>query len=791
MKPISKKLTAFILISTLFLGLFLVSNIVKGQAFPSAPPSPGEIRDIPKNIGDQEISETLENQNRASEDQDCNLACQIASGILKKVGNLFLTAAKYLLGKTATLFNYAIDSSAEILESSVVHDGWAITRDIVNMFFILGLVVIAFATILRMETYGMKALLPKIVIIALSINFSFLVCGIIIDATHITTDFFVNGIRNLSESKDIGVIIYDEALRIRTSAPEESIPEFQKQSPLFAIVSIFYVAFTVGLVALILLIGTILLIIRAAALSVLLILVPFAWFFSIFPALKGMSSKWWNNFLKYAFFAPIFVFFLYLAIKLAMALHLPKNPYLENASDGFKLFMAQTFEYAIVIIILFGAPIVAMSMGIYGSQAIMGAAKGAFKGTVRGVGRGLRMAALAPPGWMRKVPGLKQLAAVTRKVAPYTVPEFWKKALEARKIERLRKAGVGRAIGNMQDLTNRVYSLFTEKTHHAERAGQFEVEEEKKDLILETKRNSGRLTHAYEDARKKKQKSRMKAALELLVEQKDHNDLMLFSDQFDEMRYSDKAGDDIHGQPLAGRRINPTGKEKDRKYSNVAFKDAIYQQFKEAGASEKETNYLMAGLSEVGLRSGAYGLFGMTKGDSKGNLVRTSDQEQGEIAAAKYNAVTLRDKSRHEHATTFVKQTWDKEREQYGYGGIDEIGQYILQTPSKGDISSKRFYEMREDTTRLTGEAYDDVVEVSKKWDAAGAASAVGITKVANVYTREGRKAAEKAAAAITGIKQEVKKEVKKAAEEVRKTTKEEAEKTLKKEFKKLKERET
>jgi len=51
---------------------------------------------------------------------------------------------------------------------SIVTIGWTITRDLANYCFLfLILLVIAIATILRVETYGMKALLPKLIIAAL------------------------------------------------------------------------------------------------------------------------------------------------------------------------------------------------------------------------------------------------------------------------------------------------------------------------------------------------------------------------------------------------------------------------------------------------------------------------------------------------------------------------------------------------------------------------------------------------------------------------------------------------
>jgi hypothetical protein len=50
-------------------------------------------------------------------------------------------------------------------------NGWVITRDIANMFFIVILLVIAFATILQIEQYNYKKWLPKLILMAILINF--------------------------------------------------------------------------------------------------------------------------------------------------------------------------------------------------------------------------------------------------------------------------------------------------------------------------------------------------------------------------------------------------------------------------------------------------------------------------------------------------------------------------------------------------------------------------------------------------------------------------------------------
>src|SRR3989344_9561108 len=64
---------------------------------------------------------------------------------------------------------------------TIVQTSWAIFRDFANMFFILILIIIAFATIFDWQNYNWKGLMAKFIIAALLINFSLAIGGFLID----------------------------------------------------------------------------------------------------------------------------------------------------------------------------------------------------------------------------------------------------------------------------------------------------------------------------------------------------------------------------------------------------------------------------------------------------------------------------------------------------------------------------------------------------------------------------------------------------------------------------------
>ena len=105
-----------------------------------------------------------------------------ASWLLVIGGGVFDFFAEHSLASKAYHNNYAITQ------------GWTISRDIANLFFIFILLFIAISTILQIETYGAKRLLVKFIVVALLINFSLLIVQSIIDASNLLAIEFYNAI---------------------------------------------------------------------------------------------------------------------------------------------------------------------------------------------------------------------------------------------------------------------------------------------------------------------------------------------------------------------------------------------------------------------------------------------------------------------------------------------------------------------------------------------------------------------------------------------------------------------
>ncbi|GAH84046.1 unnamed protein product, partial [marine sediment metagenome] len=123
-------------------------------------------------------------------------AVAIARGALAIIVQFIFNLLNWLVRAGGAFFNGMLNLGFKS-HLDIVKAGWEVTRDFSNMFFILFLVIIAFATILRFEKYGIKQLLPKIILIALLINFSLVICSVIIDFSNVAANFFIKDINQI------------------------------------------------------------------------------------------------------------------------------------------------------------------------------------------------------------------------------------------------------------------------------------------------------------------------------------------------------------------------------------------------------------------------------------------------------------------------------------------------------------------------------------------------------------------------------------------------------------------
>jgi len=115
-----------------------------------------------------------------------NMLAWIAYGILTLFSKL-VTLAAFLLKAV-----FDIEDKVGFTNVGVVTTGWTITRGLANMVIALILLIMSFDTILQINKFPIKTVLPRLIAVALLINFSLMFCGLIIDAAQILTRYFID-----------------------------------------------------------------------------------------------------------------------------------------------------------------------------------------------------------------------------------------------------------------------------------------------------------------------------------------------------------------------------------------------------------------------------------------------------------------------------------------------------------------------------------------------------------------------------------------------------------------------
>jgi len=192
--------------------------------------------------------------------------------------------------------------------SVAVIKGWTVVRDISNMFFIVVLLVIAFGTILKLENYQWKKLMPKLLVMAVLINFSKLFCGLLIDFSQVVMLTFVNAFKGGGGGSWVSFLGIGDSFSATGSGVGAVLD--------YDVVAISLALALVRLIisGVVILIFVLILVMRIVMLWILVVLSPLAFLLSVFPMSQEYAKKWWTMFGKYLIVGPVLAFFLWLSL---------------------------------------------------------------------------------------------------------------------------------------------------------------------------------------------------------------------------------------------------------------------------------------------------------------------------------------------------------------------------------------------------------------------------------------------------------------------------------------------
>ena len=176
------------------------------SSFPLCQSTPLDCQKDPNSAGCKDINGANATENEDDKQNSEQAVCMQNAGSLGWIVCPMIyglrDAANGIFKNTVTPLLRVHDSIVEALagnsESSTMYQAWSFFRNIGNILFVLAMLFVIFSQItgFGIDNYGIKKILPKLIVTAIIVNFSYIICGALIDLSNIAGD----GIKNIFES---------------------------------------------------------------------------------------------------------------------------------------------------------------------------------------------------------------------------------------------------------------------------------------------------------------------------------------------------------------------------------------------------------------------------------------------------------------------------------------------------------------------------------------------------------------------------------------------------------------
>ena len=194
-----------------------------------------------------------------------------------------------------------------------IEQAWEVVLNLTNMVFIIFLLVIAFATVFKVESYSYKKLLPTLVIVAILVNFSKVICGVLIDASQIVMLAFLDPIRDTALQNLTMLFQLNNLFEFQGGVVDDLFKDTKDLSAEY-LLAILVVAVMMAVMVLVLFVYLIVFLGRIVIFWIVTVLSPLAFVCAILPATKKYFSEWMETFSRYLIVGPLAMFFLWLAM---------------------------------------------------------------------------------------------------------------------------------------------------------------------------------------------------------------------------------------------------------------------------------------------------------------------------------------------------------------------------------------------------------------------------------------------------------------------------------------------
>lgn len=248
------------------------------------------------------------------------IICPLMYGIRDAANGIFQNAVSPLLRVHESILTGLSSSS-----NSPMYQAWSFFRNVANIMFVIAMLFVIFSQItgFGIDNYGIKKILPKLIVTAIIVNFSYIICGIFVDLSNIIGE----GIKNILESVAgstttateklgdnvvgvintlIGALVTVGAaaggLTIAGAAISNAVVSGSLLTVIFPILAFVGSALMAGFFAMLML-G-----LRQALIIIMIVISPVAFVLYAIPNTNGLFKKWFQLFKTLLMLFPVFCF---------------------------------------------------------------------------------------------------------------------------------------------------------------------------------------------------------------------------------------------------------------------------------------------------------------------------------------------------------------------------------------------------------------------------------------------------------------------------------------------------
>lgn len=231
------------------------------------------------------------------------IVCPVIEGAAKMSDYLFGFLAKYFL-----------EIDAELLTSSPKGGGgtvtaWEQARNLANIMFVIAFILIIYSQITGsgLNNYGIKRMLPRLIVAAIAVNLSYYICQVMVDLSNLLGYNIMSALQQISNQIGPSVMGAD-AQGTDTQTGGGTLAQIATYALAAAGIVWVLIAFmggTIGLVLVTCIVIVAVLLLRKAFIVLLVVVSPIAFVFYLLPNTEKYFSKWLSMFWKLLLVFPI------------------------------------------------------------------------------------------------------------------------------------------------------------------------------------------------------------------------------------------------------------------------------------------------------------------------------------------------------------------------------------------------------------------------------------------------------------------------------------------------------